>query len=105
MRELCFRENAIPSDLLASVQMAVYPISLLGLEASGVGAETSGAGEVSLIGGPQSSAVYAQINDTLKGQFTDRALLKERLNDLASETGGEAFVGTNDFARGLFRLR
>ena len=89
------------SNLLASVQMAVYPISLLGLETSGVGAETSGAGEVSLIGGPQSSAVYSQMNDTMKGQFTDRALLKERLNDVASETGGEAFVGTNDFARAL----
>jgi VWFA-related protein len=89
------------SNLLASVQMAVYPISLLGLETSGVGAETSGAGEVSLIGGPESHGVYTQANDTLKGQFTDRALLKERLNDVASETGGEAFVGTNDFARVL----
>jgi VWFA-related protein len=89
------------SNLLASVQMAVYPISLLGLETSGVGAETSGAGEVSLIGGPESHGVYTQANDTLKGQFTDRALLKERLNDVASETGGEAFVGTNDFARAL----
>jgi VWFA-related protein len=89
------------ANLLASVQMAVYPISLLGLETSGVGAETSGAGETSLVGAPMSTPLNPQMNDTLKGQFTDRALLKERLNDVASETGGEAFVGTNDFARAL----
>src|SRR5271163_2904239 len=41
------------------------------------------------------------MDDTLKGQLSDRALLKARLNDLASETGGEAFVGTNDFVRAL----
>jgi hypothetical protein len=88
-------------NLLASDQMAIYPISLLGLETGGVGAETSGAGETSLIGGATGSALHPQMGDTLSGQFKERSLLREQMNDLAHQTGGEAFVGTNDFARAL----
>jgi VWFA-related protein len=94
------RETA---DLIASAQIAVYPISLLGLETSDVQAASSGAGSVSGIGGPIGTTLNPQIGDTLRDQFTSRAALRAALNDLADQTGGEAFVGTNDFAGALRR--
>jgi len=82
------------TNLLTTAQMAVYPISLLGLETEGVSAASSGLGSVALGGGMKS-------NDSLRDQFTDRAALRVGMNDLAFQTGGIAFVGTNDFARAL----
>lgn len=97
------RETA---NALANAQMSVYPISLLGLETGGVGAETSGAAETSAIGGPAdplASILNPTMGGTLKSQFQARQLLKEQMNDLAGQTGGEAFVGTNGFAGALRR--
>jgi hypothetical protein len=72
----------------------VYPISLLGLEVEGVGAASGGVGQVSLGGGN---------GGTIASQFNGRAALKEGMNQIADQTGGEAFAGTNDFARALQR--
>jgi len=96
-------EERETANLIASAQIAVYPISLLGMETGGVPASSSGAGEVSGIGGPTGTTLNPQIGDTLRDQFTGRAALRAELNDLADQTGGEAFVGTNDFAGALRR--
>jgi len=82
------------TNLLTTAQMAVYPISLLGLETEGVSTASSGLGSVALGGGAKSDS-------SLRDQFTDRAALRAGMNDLAFQTGGIAFVGTNDFARAL----
>ncbi|MGB7190440.1 MAG: VWA domain-containing protein [Acidobacteriaceae bacterium] len=96
------RETA---NALATARIAVYPINLLGLETNGVGVQTSGAGETSLGGGPSNPAtgniLHPQMGDTLKSQFQGRELLRTQMNDLADQTGGEAFIGTNDFAGAL----
>ncbi len=82
------------AGLIASAQIAVYPISLLGLEVEGVSSAASGVGQVSLGGG----------NDgTIASQFNGRQALKAAMNDIADQTGGEAFAGTNDFAQALLR--
>jgi VWFA-related protein len=72
------------ANLLANAQIAVYPISLLGLQVEGAMAEVS-----------ELKAVSAQ------GQFNDRSALRAGMSDLAINTGGEAFTGTNDFARAM----
>ncbi len=80
--------------MIASAQIAVYPISLLGLEVEGVGAASGGVGQVSLGGGN---------GGTIASQFNGRSALRTAMNDIADQTGGEAFAGTNDFARALQR--
>lgn len=94
------RETA---DLIANSQISVYPISLLGLEEAGIPSSTSGISSVSPIGGPTGSTPHPQMGDTNQNQFNARSDLKFAANDLADQTGGEAFVGTNDFAGALRR--
>jgi hypothetical protein len=43
------------------------------------------------------------MGDTNQNQFSARSDLRFATNDLADQTGGEAFVGTNDFAGALRR--
>ncbi len=80
--------------LIASAQIAVYPISLLGLEVEGVGPAASGVGQVTLGGGN---------GDAVASQFNGRQALKAAMNDIADQTGGKAFAGSNDFAEALRR--
>jgi len=94
------RETA---NLIANSQISVYPISLLGLEESGIPSSSSGIGSVSGIGGPSGSTIHPQMGDTNQNQFSARSDLRFATNDLADQTGGEAFVGTNDFAGALRR--
>jgi VWFA-related protein len=68
----------------ANAQIAIYPISLMGLDASGMGAEASGM-------------------TSTKQLFTARAAMHEMLNNMADSTGGRAYYGTNDFAGALRR--
>jgi len=82
------------ASLIASAQIEVYPISLLGLETEGVGAAASGAAGV-IPGGGNAG--------TINSQFNGRQTLKAEMNDLAQQTGGEAFAGLNDFAESLRR--
>jgi VWFA-related protein len=99
--EVTLLEEREVSNLIASAQIAVYPISLLGLEVGGVSAASSGLGSVSLIGSPTGSTLHPQANDTMKDRFNERAALRAGMNQLADQTGGDSFVGTNDFARAL----
>lgn len=94
------RETA---DLIANSQISVYPISLLGLEEAGIPSSSSGISSVSPIGGPSGSTMHPQMGDTNQNQFNARSDLRFAADDLAAQTGGEAFVGTNDFAGALRR--
>jgi VWFA-related protein len=71
----------------ATAQIAIYPISLQGLEVGG--------------SGPESDLEPA--GTELERQFTRRNAMHEMLNNLAETTGGHAYYGTNDFARALQR--
>jgi VWFA-related protein len=86
------RETA---NLIASAQIAVYPISVAGLDTAGIGVDVNGSGEVSGGGG--------QMNITMQNQFAVRQQMRNTLDDLARQTGGEAFYGNNDFAGALRR--
>jgi VWFA-related protein len=92
------RETA---NLIANAQISVYPISLLGMETGGVPVTSSGSGSVSGIGGPMGSTANPQMGDTLQNQFTARSVLRYAASDLADQTGGEAFTGTNNFEGAL----
>jgi VWFA-related protein len=66
----------------ANAQVAIYPISLLGVEASGMGAEARGM-------------------TSMQRMFTEREAMRTMLNNMADITGGHAYYGTNDFAGAL----
>src|SRR4051794_23269482 len=83
------------ANLVASAQIAVYPISLTGLDTGAIGSEISGSAEVS--GGS------GQTNITAQNQFAVRQQMRSTMEDLARQTGGEAFYGSNDFAGALQR--
>jgi hypothetical protein len=89
------------SELLANSRIAIYPISLLGLETGGVGALVNGIGEV--CGGDHfnSCGGSGYFGQTLNEQAAARHDLSELMNEIARETGGRAFYGTNNFARAL----
>jgi len=97
------RDTGEIAELIATARIAVYPNSLLGMEEAGISAASSGVGEASPIGSPMGSTTHPQMGNTLQDQFVSRFDLKTALNRLADTTGGEAFVGTNDFAGALRR--
>jgi VWFA-related protein len=79
---------------IASTQIAVYPISVLGLESRAVTAAANGEGEVDTGG---------RMGDTLGRQFERRSDQQLAMNSLAAETGGHAFYETNDVAHAIGR--
>jgi VWFA-related protein len=98
------------AKLVANSQIAVYPISALGLDVGGVGAEVSGTATASLAGtsgvtaGPDgSNSVKHTLGDTLGQQFSNRNALRASMEDIAHQTGGEAVFGSNDIAGALRR--
>jgi VWFA-related protein len=80
-------------NLIASAQIAVYPISVLGTQIEGVGAESNGTAETSAIG--------RRMGTDRTGQFTGRQIEHSTMKDLAEQTGGKAFYGSNDLAGAL----
>lgn len=98
------------AKLVANSQIAVYPISALGMEVGGVGAEMSGGSMASLNGtlgqttnGYGTDSVKHTMGDTLAQQFTNRSTLHGAMEDIAYETGGEAVFSSNDLAGALRR--
>ncbi|MGA3082247.1 MAG: VWA domain-containing protein [Terracidiphilus sp.] len=83
-------------DLMASAQIAVYPISVLGTQIEDVGAESNGTAETNAIG-----AVGHRVGTDREGQFSARQIQRYAMNDLAEQTGGKAFYGSNDLAGAL----
>jgi VWFA-related protein len=74
------------ADLIAAAHIAVYPVSLTTLETDGIGAESPGT---------------IPMGKVLTDQFTARQQLRSEMEDIAHETGGKAFYGTNDLARAM----
>lgn len=98
------------SRLIANSQIAVYPISVLGVQVGGVGVEVSGQSMAALSGtlgqtnqGYGNGSANHTMGDTLAQQFTNRSTLHGAMEDIAYETGGEAIFGTNDLAGALRR--
>jgi VWFA-related protein len=104
--------NAVANTakVIANAQIAVYPISAIGLEVGGVGVEVSGNSMAALSSssgisnnGNGSGNVHHTLEDTQAQQFTNRSTLRGAMNDIAYETGGEAVFGSNDLAGALRR--
>jgi VWFA-related protein len=99
------------AKLVANSQIAVYPISALGLDTGGVGVDVSGTAMASMTGtsglsnnaGSGTDSVKHTMGETLGQQFTNRSALQGSMEDIANETGGEAIFGTNDLAGALRR--
>ncbi|HUY80320.1 MAG TPA: VWA domain-containing protein [Acidobacteriaceae bacterium] len=98
------------SQLIANSQIAVYPISVLGLQTGGVGVDVGGQSMTAMSGtlgqsaaGSGNSSVNHTMGDTLAQQFFNRSTLRGAMNDIAYQTGGEAVFGSNDIAGALRR--
>jgi VWFA-related protein len=97
------------SQLVANSQIAVYPISALGLEVGGVGVDVSGGamaavqGQAPVTGGVDTNNVKHTLGDTTAQQFASRSALHTSMNEIAYETGGEAVFGSNDLTGALRR--
>jgi VWFA-related protein len=83
------------ANAIANAQIAVYPIDVAGLETDNIGASSSGNAEVS----PGSG----KINTTLSQSFDNRRQRFDLMNELARQTGGKAFMNTNDLAGAMQR--
>lgn len=81
------QDIADANRLEATAQIAVYPISLVGLEVGGAGPETD----------------LRPDREEYARQFNTRQAMHTMLNNLADTTGGRAYYGTNDFAGALAR--
>jgi VWFA-related protein len=115
------------AQVLSGSRMAIYPISIAGLETGGVTAGVNGttaaggngsaisggaiAGngistvDPELTGGLAAAQPGAQggsrLADSLGHQAGARIALRDQMDDIATQTGGEAFLGTNDIAGAL----
>jgi VWFA-related protein len=85
------------SEMLTASRIAVYPISVLGIEADSIDAEMNGNGVTTGAAGLGAGGLEAQGND----RSSSRENLRGSAEQIAAQTGGEAFVGVNDLARAL----
>jgi VWFA-related protein len=85
------------SEMLTASRIAVYPISVLGIEANSIDAEMNGNGVTTGAAGLGGGGLEAQVND----RSNSREDLRGSAEQIAAQTGGEAFVGVNDLARAL----
>ncbi|HEX5234784.1 MAG TPA: VWA domain-containing protein [Silvibacterium sp.] len=99
------------AKLVANSQIAVYPISAVGLDTGGVGVDVSGGSMAAMSGtsgqgnnaGLGTGSVKHTMGDTLAQQFVNRSTLHGAMEDIAYQTGGEAVFGSNDLAGALRR--
>ncbi len=87
------------TNLLTTARVAVYPIDVRGLQTSGI-ALNSGAGEYSTLTTTNTPNAYSH---TLDEQSGNRSRERAAMFDMAEQTGGEAFVGTNDVSGAIAR--
>lgn len=86
------------SEMLAASRIAVYPISVLGMQANSIDAETNGNG---VTAGPADSPGGGSLGSQISQQDGARRELREQAEQIAAQTGGEAFVEVNDLAGAL----
>lgn len=84
--------NHATSNAISGARIAVYPISLLGLQSDSIDAEMHGNG---------SKAGVADLGTEVDQQADAREVLRNQMEDIAAQTGGQAFAGTNDVAGAL----
>lgn len=106
-------QNAVQNAarLVANSQIAVYPISVTGLETGGVGVDVSGTAMASMYGtsgasnnaGNGTNSVKHTLGDTLNQQSINRSTLHGAMEEIAYQTGGEAVFGSNDLVDALRR--
>ncbi len=87
-----FEEKA--DKAVADSQIAVYPISLTGVQTDSVGANASGVGTAGAAGSASNTAALF---------FNERQTNRSVMDHIADSTGGEAFYGNNDPAAMLQR--
>jgi len=78
------------SGLLSSGQISVYPVDIRGLKTTGASVTTSG---VNMIGYSNGKSRYG---DAVSSQELELQSVHDTMNDIAQQTGGEAFFNTND---------
>jgi VWFA-related protein len=83
--------------LLAAARMAVYPIDVRGQVSTGTGIDISNQTPMGSLGAHRESA------DALPRQTTSMWDAHEAMSDIARETGGRAFYGTNDLKDAMSR--
>ena len=89
---------SVTSEVLTASRMAVYPISVLGMQATSIDAEMNGNGVTASAadssGGGRLAAQVSQQDANLED-------LRNHAEQIAAQTGGEAFVDVNDLAGAL----
>ena len=84
--------------LLAAAQVAVYPVSVSGLASPGTGIDISTATQ-----NLSTAQLQRQTANLSQLQTTAAWDIHEAMTDIARETGGEAFYGTNDIKDAMAR--
>lgn len=93
-----FQERA--DTAVADAQIAVYPVSLVGVQTDFVGASSNGYGSVAT---SPANAPNSNASDTAQYFFNERQTNRAVMESIAEKTGGEAFYGNNDPAQMLQR--
>ncbi len=90
------RETA---NLMATAQIAIYPISVLGTQLDNIGAESRGGAETEQV--TNVAPLGRRLGTDRPGQFTGQTQQSYASDDLARQTGGKAFYDSNDLAGAL----
>ncbi|MGA9566571.1 MAG: VWA domain-containing protein [Candidatus Korobacteraceae bacterium] len=90
---------ATASSLLAKSRIAVYPVDVRGLQGRGVDISNSATEAGNWTSGPNSQNYGDLLAQQASVYSDERATMKQ----VAEQTGGEAFVGTNDLKRAMQR--
>jgi len=90
---------ATAGALLAKSRIAVYPTDVRGLQGRGVDISTS-ASEAGEWTKAQNSQNYGNLLGEQTAAYADE---RKTMKDVADQTGGEAFMGTNDLKRAMRR--
>ena len=92
-------ELAAAGSLLAKSRIAVYPVDVRGLQGRGVDISTS-ATESGLYTSSPNSQNYGDLLANQASKYSDE---RYTMKAVAEQTGGEAFLGTNDLKRAMQR--
>ena len=85
--------------LLAKSRIAVYPVDVRGLQTHGIDISTSATESGAWTSGENSNS-YGQLTQGQTAAFSDE---RATMRQVADQTGGEAFTGTNNLKRAMQR--
>lgn len=92
--------------LLTESRVAVYPVDIRGIQTRGIEITTSGSQSSAFVG-PNTVSVGQMSNDNGSNLLADQTIAfaqeRETMTDVADQTGGRAFINTNDFAGAIAR--